>query len=241
MTNSKQEPFSNYRNSNDGQIEQSLIWEELQKHINFHGNEAVLDASCGEGWLSRKLFSLSPSIFAFDISKKMIDEAKTKNSKINFSTADIEKPLPYKDNFFDFIFWNLGAHDVLNLNLVFENLNRILKSEGVFFLIIANPYYSYPVGEWKRGIKKLLPNSKPELKLKSYNQYKKNRPFSWGPGIHAYFHTLPELINPCLSLGFILTHINEIFSNQDSKQFDRKYQLYRFPMLLLLTFKKTFK
>ena len=122
--------------------------------------------------------------------------------------------------------------------MVFENLQKITKPEGQLIVNITNPYYSYPVGVWKRGIKKIWPTSKPELKLSPYNQHKNNSPFSWGQGFNAYFHTLPDIINPCLQSGFSLTSLEEITCKTDSNNYNRQYQLYRFPMMLLLVFKK---
>lgn len=231
--------FSAFRNSTDGQIEQGVIWQAIEKQACFQGKETILDASCGEGWLSRKLYNLSSNIFAFDISEELIKEAKALNSKIEYCVSDATKSLPYKENFFDYIFWNLGAHDILELSPVYKNFYKILKPNGRLFVLIINPYYSFPVGQWKRGLKKVLPFNKPTLRLKPYNQFKKNPAFTWGQKNKAFFHTFPEFINPCLDLGLKLNTIDEIVANEDSKTFDRKYQLYRFPMLLLLTFKKT--
>lgn len=244
MTNLKQglnKSFSTYRNSPDGIFEQEIIWKHLRPELKLQGQEQILDLACGEAWLSQKLLTLSPNIYACDISPELISLAKTKNPKLHLETADITKDLPYKDNFFDCVIWNLGAHDVMELLPVVKNLYRILKPEGQLFLTITNPYYSFPVGQWKRGLKKLLPNSQPELTLRPYNQFKKNRAFLWGSGFEAYFHTLPECINPCLTSGFTLSKFNEIISETDTKKFTREHQLYRFPMMLLLEFKKVLK
>lgn len=244
MTALKQAPnsdFSAFRNSPNGKIEQQAIWENLQKYLNLKGQEIILDAACGQGWLSQKLQSLSPNIYACDISESLIKEAKAKNSNINFSVVDLTKPLPYENNFFDLVIWNLGIHDILEPKIVFQNFHLSLKPQGTLILTITNPYYSYPVGQWKRGLKKFLPFSKPTLKISAYNYFKKNPAFCWGQNFKNYFHTLPEIINLGLSTDFQLININEITSDKDSKTFDRNYQLYRFPMMLTLVFKKVCK
>ena len=56
----------------------------------------VLDVGCGPGILSEKLNKIGLNVFACDIDKKV-----SKNNKILFKHADLNKKIPYIDNFFE--------------------------------------------------------------------------------------------------------------------------------------------
>ncbi len=232
--------YADYSISSNAQTEQNLILEKLFPLLPNNPEIKILDAACGNGWLLGRLAKTYVNLDGFDLSTTLIESAKRKFPKINFQTADLLKPLPYNKNTFDAILFIMAAHDVKNFKEALKNLSVVLKPGGQMLMAIANPYYSFPVGVWKRGIKKFLPKTIPELKLRAYNQIKRNpnKPFIWNKNITSYFYTLPEYINTALSAKLQLTKLEEISSEIDDSKFSRQYQLYRFPLILLLEFKK---
>ena len=135
----------------------------------------------------------------------------------------------------------MAAPDVNNLEAMFKNIFSVLKPAGQLILTIPNPYYTYPVGVWKRSLLDFLLMRKPKLCIRSdYNQ-KQNivREFNNNKTkINSNFYPLSEYITKARGTGFTLVDMEELRSKTDSKYFDLNYQLYRYPLLLLLEFAK---
>jgi SAM-dependent methyltransferase len=130
---------------------------------------------------------------------------------------------------------------VENETATLQNLARVLKPGGTLVASIVNPYYGYPIGEWKRGIWGRLLGRKPHLRLaREYNELAKNaRPnFEWRPHLGSNFTPLSHHMRAAREAGFVLTDLIDITSAEDSRDYNLTYQLHRFPIILLLTFTK---
>lgn len=62
----------------------------------------VLEAGCGEGYVSQFLYEKGYNIDAFDVSEKVIEEAKNSFQCINFFTDSIYK-ISAEDNRYDLV------------------------------------------------------------------------------------------------------------------------------------------
>ena len=104
-----------------------------------------LDVGCAFGLLLKEVSPFFDEIYGCDISRFAIQKAKEKIPKANLKVADLEKPLPYPDEFFDCI----TALDVLehtkNLEASFENIVGKLKKGGYFIV-------SLPINAWPRKL-----------------------------------------------------------------------------------------
>ncbi len=232
--------FIEFLESPNGVIQKQILLETLEPHLPRATNSKILDAACGTGWLAGKLSKTYPSLEAFDSSSALIDHARKEFPNINFQILDAGNTLPYADNTFDTVVLSMASHDLENQPKSFANLFRILKPEGTLIVTLANPYYSFPVGMWKRGIFRALLGKKPRLKLRPYNFFRnlQDRAFRWNSRLTSRFYPLSEQINNLLGAGFALTHMEDLVSRTDSPAFNATYQLHRFPTILLLKFKK---
>ena len=231
--------FRKYSSSSDAQIEHALLQETILKFLPSDKTLPILDAGCGTGWLARELSRRGYAVSACDLSPDFIATLKKNFPQIPASIADLSQNLSYSPNYFASVILNMVGHDLKDLSLSLKNLQIITLFDGKLILTIANPYYSYPVGRWKRGLLGRLLFRKPILKLLSYNFFQKNECLHlWNKTIPSYFYTLPEYIQSALKAGYSLENFEEITAPNDSSKFDRQYQLYRFPMILLLVFKK---
>ena len=81
-----------------------------------------------------------------DGTEKMIEIARELYPDLDFSVADIEKPLPFENESFDIVFSNQVLMDIENVDFVFSECNRVLKNSGIFWFSIVHPcFYD---GQW---------------------------------------------------------------------------------------------
>lgn len=110
-------------------------------------NKKILDLSFGDG---RNLFFLKDigfNVFGTEISKKIIENFKKKNSIENIKLKEGNNSfLPFKNKFFDYILaWNSFYYLQKNTTIgdnIFE-ISRVLKNDGFFIgsIPLLNSYY----------------------------------------------------------------------------------------------------
>jgi ubiquinone/menaquinone biosynthesis C-methylase UbiE len=229
--------YEDYTESQNGKIERGYLFGMISKQLPTEKDIKVLDLGCGDGWLTQKLSEKYSDVIGCDVSESLIAAAKRRYNN-NFVIADFSAPTKFSDNQFDLIVINMAAHCIQNQEFAFKEIHRILKSDGSVIITIPNPYYAYPVGVWKRGLKGFLLRSKPKLKLRPFCQYKIGSEFLWNDEFTSYFYPLSTQINNALAVGLELLYIEDAHSEKDSKNFDTNYQLYRFPISLILKYRK---
>ncbi len=244
--------FTNYEN---GKIQQEVIFEAIASTFSVEelsqGKSPlkVLDAGCGGGWLTARLaetLSENSKVIGCDFSEDLISYAKeiypqTKFPNTEFDVADITSPLPYEEAHFDVVIFNMAGHDVNDLPAAMENLSKVCKPNGKLLVTIANPYYAFPVGVWKRGLLGVLLKRMPKLTLRPYFEFTRgeSRKFIWNHSFPSYFYTVPEYINTAKQAQFCLEQMQDLETKNSSENFDLRYRLFHFPMLLFMVFKKT--
>lgn len=247
--------YLEFTNSENGKIQQEVIFDAiagtLSKREISQGKSSltILDAGCGGGWLTAKLSETldgNSKIMGCDFSKDLISYAKetypqTKFSNIEFEVTDITSPLPYTEDQFDVVIFNMAGHDVSDLPATMQNLSRVCKPNGKLLVTIANPYYAFPVGVWKRGLLGVLFKRMPKLILRPYFEFTRaeSRKFLWNHSFPSYFYTVPEYINTAKQAKFSLEEMRDLETKNSSENFDLRYRLFHFPMLLFMVFKKT--
>lgn len=233
--------YQGFLASENGQMFQKIISEAYLKRLENSGKLSILDAGCGQGWLAYKLYLKGHKVSACDASEALLSQAREFYPEINFQVADLTQNLPYAQGQFDLVVLNMVAHDLEDQLKAFENLNVVLNTGGKLLATIVNPYYGYPIGVWKRGIVGFLLRKKPMLKLaKSYNllNAKLNKNYVWNRILRSRFYTLSEHLNNFIKAGFKLEYFEDLSQTQDCKEFNLQYQLHRFPIILLMEFKK---
>lgn len=250
MSNAYQDPntalkYLDFLNSLNGQIQQEILLKAVLARLPKTEDPKVLDAACGPGWLAAALKKYYPQAKACDSSEFLIQFARIHHPEIDFKEADVNLPLPYQKNFFNAVILNMVAPDLDDLALAFKNLAALLKPNGHLLVTAPNPPYTYPVAEWKRSGFDVLLGRKPKLKivrpLKQYlNIQREFNPLSKEGTIKitSNFYLLEGYLQAAQRAGLALSFKQEIKSDRDSKKFDLNYQLYRYPLLLLLEFKK---
>ncbi|MBO8160155.1 MAG: class I SAM-dependent methyltransferase [Thermosipho sp. (in: Bacteria)] len=105
----------------------------------------VLDAGCGAGFYTKWLADNgAKEVIGIDFSKNMIEAAKRRaGNKAKIIETDLNKKLPFENNYFDMIISSLTLHYVRNIATTLKEFNRVLKQNGKLIFSIHHPLMTY--------------------------------------------------------------------------------------------------
>jgi 2-polyprenyl-3-methyl-5-hydroxy-6-metoxy-1,4-benzoquinol methylase len=188
----------------------------------------VLDAGCGDGYLSRVLAARGAHVTGMDMGPRLIAMARRRdpNGTIEYRVADLSEPMPESVNRFDVIASNLVLNDVENYRGLAATLASLLKPGGRMVHTLNNPYGAV--------IRKHVADYFDSGALSPYRGL-------WTAGIKTYHHhrTLEEYLDAFLDAGLTLTkladHSHHVSTHETA---DILPEGAVFPRFMLLAFEK---
>jgi ubiquinone/menaquinone biosynthesis C-methylase UbiE len=120
------------------------LLEDLNNTLEIKGQENILDAGCGPGFVIEKVIKENPGrrigIVGLDSSKTMIKRAHRRCetfSNVKLQIADLDRNLEFPDNSFDKVLCSNTLYALQNPQKVISEFCRVLKPGAA--VIIANP------------------------------------------------------------------------------------------------------
>jgi len=106
---------------------------------------SILEIGCGTGKNTEFLATLCEDLLAFDFSEKMLAKAREKVTAghVHFKMADITQPWTCADDAFELITCNLVLEHIQDLNHIFTQAARTLRSGGWFLINELHPFKQY--------------------------------------------------------------------------------------------------
>ncbi|RPI17519.1 MAG: class I SAM-dependent methyltransferase [Ignavibacteriae bacterium] len=97
----------------------------------------IAEIGCGTGNYIIALSGILPKnkYYGFDVSKKMLEEAKKRNSMVTFEVGNCEETFPYRSEYINFSFCVDVIHHIVALNNFFSESNRILSPKGKLVIV----------------------------------------------------------------------------------------------------------
>lgn len=198
-------------------------------------NRTLLDAGCGEGYLSRYYFKKGALVTGVDISPKLIDAARKHGTDVQYKIADVCNLKDFQSESFDLVMSNLVLLNIPCLNDALKEFHRLLKHNGILVFSIVHPAFDfYGPGSWHMGDKD--PETKRRRGLyfkvdhyfeeKEYQRYWKTREGEDFPAPISFFHrTLSTYLNNLSRVGFNLVEFAEPEPINDDPFFDREKRI----------------
>jgi SAM-dependent methyltransferase len=103
------------------------------KKCAFDNNLKVLDLGAGHGALTKKLYEMGYEISACDLFPEFFEFSEIKCVKV-----DVTREFPFPDNSFDLVIAVEVSEHILDHEMFFSELSRILKPGGRFLLSTPN-------------------------------------------------------------------------------------------------------
>lgn len=171
-------------------------------------------------------------MLGIDLSEKMIDEAKGKNSdpKITYRVCGLDD-YDYPENSYDCVISNLVLHYVADINKIFKKIYLTLKADGVFLLNIEHPVFTAGVNQdWIYGS-----NGKPQhWPVDDYFYPGERVTHFLGQDVTKQHHTLTQILMGLIKVGFRLETVEEAMPSADMMDKPDMSDEMRRPMMLLI-------
>ncbi|MBI4084808.1 MAG: class I SAM-dependent methyltransferase [Candidatus Levybacteria bacterium] len=178
----------------------------------------VLDAGCGEGIISRKLAEKGAEVVGVDLSEKLIELAQKEVSKnhlgIKFYHASLTDLSTLEIGKFDMIVSNLVLHDLEPLDIVLDEFNKALKSNGELVLCLQHPMTN---GE--------------EYFEAGWHEYNWEGDYMT---LAAYNRMLSDYINGLTKRGFMILEVIEPRPTKEGLQNEKLREWDKKPLFLLI-------
>ena len=173
----------------------------------------ILDAGCGDGYLSRKLARLGAQVIGVEISERMLAYAREEEENeplgISYHLASCAS-LPFLPaSAFDVVLTNNVIQDLADYQGAFREFGRLLRPGGTYLHIANHPCFMTPVWGWVR-------DEEGRRMHRKVDYYFQRGPFlcPWGAksGMEptVYWHrTLGDIMNELISCGFDICRVIE--------------------------------
>ena len=176
---------------------QHLLNPALFSLLNDVRNKKILDAGCGQGYLSRLLAKRGAKVTGLEPAKNFIQYAINREEKeklsIRYIIEDLSQFEPKEE--FDTVVSNMVLMDIPDYQSAISNCIRALKQGGSFIFSISHPCF-FPDAEWDK---------KPLLEIKEYFQeYSTKQTFG-----HSFHRTLSSYINLVIEEGCTIKKLIE--------------------------------
>jgi ubiquinone/menaquinone biosynthesis C-methylase UbiE len=174
------------------------------KQINFSiDGKKLLDLGCGDGDDLCYYKKLGAKVFGIDASAELIKIAKNKLPKDYFEIGTFSS-INFKNNYFDIVFSKYAIQTAKKINPIFKEVNRVLKSRGIFQILVVHP------------IRQFI-----EKKHKNKNYFKQEIVnsilFDGTITVQEPTHTMDEYLNSLIGNGFQLIGYGERYDTAAEK------------------------
>jgi len=142
-----------YINSGMGRLVRAVLDPVMLEQIQPRGKN-LLDIGCGEGYFTRVLkASGAARVVGRDISPELIKKALEQDPGGEYQVRDISADHPGAPDSFDAVSACMVLMDLPDLDSAYRGISASLVPSGKFVACMINPYYSYPVGEWRKTLR----------------------------------------------------------------------------------------
>jgi len=197
---------------------------------------AVLDAGCGEGYMSRTLAGNGAKVTGIDISAELIKAAKAHQLSdelpVSFDVGSVDS-LPYDAGTFDLILCNHLLNDLEDPARAIREFARVLSEDGRLVILMLHPCFYNKRAERDQPANNLLTATYFQARSVSQN-FEVDGLRSPVP-ITAWLRPLEFYANALHESGFVITSLSEPHPSEQLLRSDDWWQTsFPRPLFLLI-------
>ena len=153
----------------------------------------VIELGCGTGKNTNYLLTKADKIIGLDFSQEMLNKAKAKiqDERAEFQKADLTADWNIENDYADLITCSLVLEHIKDLDFIFNQANKKLKNDGIFFICELHPFKQYS-------------GSKAKFETENGTQE-----------LETYVHHISEYLNVASENGFELVELKEWFDEEN--------------------------
>jgi SAM-dependent methyltransferase len=197
-------------------------------------DKKLLDAGCGEGYLTRYYAKKGAIVTGIDLSHRLIEasEQLTDDDSIDYRVDNVCYIESIPNDEFDIVLSNLVLLNIPCLDDAFNEFHRVLRVGGILVFSIVHPAFNfYGPGSWEMGEKNSETSRRVGLFFKvdryfneeEYQRYWRTREGEKFPEPISFFHrTLSTYLNSVSRAGFRLLEFVEPQPIDDDEFFERE-------------------
>ncbi len=198
----------------------------------------MIDAGCGEGYLTRYYASKGAEVVGIDLSSNLIEIARDKSPEdllVDYQVGDICKMEFVADGWYDVLLCNLVILNIPCYQEAFSEFNRVLKSGGVLVFSIVHPAFNfYGPGAWEMGPKDPETKRRRGLFFKvdhymhemPYERYWRSRDGEKFPEPITFYHrTISTYVRELVNAGFRIEAMEEPMPMKKDEFFERERRI----------------
>jgi SAM-dependent methyltransferase len=200
----------------------------------------VLDAGCGEGYLSRRLASEGAEVTGIDLSPNLVDAARTERDRLGLRAkyyASSIEAIDEPDGSFDVVVCNHVMNDLADPDRALRELGRVAKPGGKLVILMLHPCFNnfHSSAEYAPG-----DESAGHIPAESYFSARSVvQPFNVAgltspAGVRCTFRPLEQYTSALFRGGFILTSLSEPHPTSEQLEDPWWRANFEYPLFLLL-------
>ncbi|MCH5316324.1 MAG: class I SAM-dependent methyltransferase [Eubacterium sp.] len=174
-------------------------------------NKSVLDLGCGLGINCIDFVKSGASrVTGVDISKRMIDVAKSKNAndKISYINMALEDISSF-DSKYDFVYSSLCFNYIYDFDKLIKDIFNLLNDNGILLFSQEHPIVTASIGN-NIGYLKDKNDKEYAYCISNYQNEKVRRVEKWFvDGVIKYHRTFSTIINTLADSGFVIEKVIE--------------------------------
>jgi 2-polyprenyl-3-methyl-5-hydroxy-6-metoxy-1,4-benzoquinol methylase len=198
---------------------QRLIAPAVQRLLDIHTGDDVVDLACGNGLVARALAQRGARVLACDFSAEFLECARARSQEygdlIGYRLIDLtdrNQLATLGDAQFDAAVCNMAIMDMASITPLLDGVSRLLRPNGRFVFSILHPCFN------TSGTKLIAERDDSDRHVKyavQVNRYLSLAPelgvgITGQPSRHYYFHRpLSVLLSACFAAGFVLDAFEE--------------------------------
>ncbi len=221
--------------------QEKVILPALERLCSSFKGKRILDLACGQGYFSRALRNIGADVIGVDISSELIDLARTHSPKeivFHVSSAHDLSFIPSAS--IDAAVSVLALQNINDLSKVFTEVKRVLKSSGVFMVILNHPAFRNPrQSSWGFDDEQEIQYRRLDGYLVEHHEEIDMHPGETDTATTISFHRpLQHYLKLLFNNGFAVTRFEEWVSHKESQNGPRKAAEDRarkeFPLFLMI-------